>query len=220
MTILTNHLSEKCDPRLQGVLSFGIKEAYRFLDEFVQRENFLQLPEMKQTWGYLRHGLVDVGLKQVLQSSKIEHEIVDKTSSRYANGHTYLMIETKGAIITPAKVYAEQTVPKKAIYRSQGSVLNKNYNLFEEPADLNESYNKNDTPFLLLTYGGRNHMLDFVNLALPDLGVQQWIDRVNITNSPILLANEKEISNELQLTFTSKAESILRGVENGEEGAI
>lgn len=45
---------------------------------------------------------------------------------------------------------------------------------------------------------------------------------MNITNAPVLLINQEEVSNDLQLTFTSEAEKIImRGVDNGgKEGAI
>ena len=176
MEILSNHLRSNCDPGLAGVLSLSVKEAYRFLDDLVEREKILQHNEMKQTLGHLRHGLIDVAIKKVLQSSNIPHEIADKTSSKYRNGHTYLMIETKGAIITPAKVFKSGDVPKRAIYRSKGGLLNRQYNLFEEPTDLNAQYDENNPPFLLLTYGGLNHKLEFVTLGLPDAGLLGWVD--------------------------------------------
>lgn len=214
MDLLSNHLKNNCDPRLPGVLSLSLKEAYRFLDELVEKEKIFQRPEMKKVWGHVRHGLVDVGIKQVLQSSGIQHEIVDKSSSKYPNGHTYLMMETKGAIITPTKVLNKRSVPKKAIFRSRGSILNKQYDLFNEPEDINKKYDENTPPFLLLTYGGRNHKLDFVGLGLPNLDVLGWIDQVDITNSPVILNNTKEIIDDLHLTFTSEAEEIIR---RGEE---
>lgn len=220
MGILSDHLEMQCDVRLSGVLSLSVKEAYRFLEELVQREKVLQRPEMKKVWGHVRHGLIDVGLKQVLQSSNIAHEIVDKASSRYPNGHTYLMIETKGAVLTPAKVLHAHSVPRKAIFRSKGSLLNKQYNIFEEPRDINQKYDEKNPPFLLLTYGGIDHTLSFVRLGLPDVGVPGWIDQVDITNAPVLLANPEKVSDELQLSFTSEAEEIIkRGVEYaGKEG--
>lgn len=89
MEISQKHLRDNCDPRLSGMLSLSIKEAYRFLDDLILREKVFQRPEMNKVKGYVRHGLVDVGLKQVLQSSSISHEIADKSSSRYSNGHTY-----------------------------------------------------------------------------------------------------------------------------------
>lgn len=221
MEILSNHLKNNCDPKLPGILSLGVREAYRFLDDLIKQEKILQREEMKKTWGHLRHGFVDVALKQVLQSSSIQHEVVDKTTSRYKNGHTYLMVEVKGAIITPAKVYKPAQVPKKAVFRDKGSALNKQFNLFEDQDSINAEYDENKLPFLLLTYGGLDHKLDFVNLGLPETGVRKWIDRINITNSPVLLKNKEEISNDLQLTFTSEAEKILRGVNNaGKEGTI
>ncbi|EOH89274.1 hypothetical protein ACTNBL_03930 [Enterococcus villorum] len=38
MEILQNHLRDNCDPRLSGILSLSIKEAYRFLDDLILRE--------------------------------------------------------------------------------------------------------------------------------------------------------------------------------------
>lgn len=214
MEILSNHLENNCDKRLSGALSLSVREAYRFLDELVENEKIFQRQEMKKVWGYVRHGLVDVGLKRVLKSSNIPHEIADETSSRYPNGHTYVMIETKGAILTPAKVLRPQSVPKKAIFRDRGSLLNKQYDLFTDPEDLNQRYDENNPPFLLLTYGGSAHKLEFVRLGIPDLGVSGWIDQVDITNAPVLLANSEDISNDLQLTFTSEAEELIRRGED------
>lgn len=220
LNMLSEHLKMHCDARLPGVLSLSIRESYRFLEEIIQREKVLQRPEMKKTWGYLRHGLIDVGLKQVLQSSNIEHEIADKASSRYRNGHTYLMIETKGAILTPSKVLRASAVPRKAIFRDKGSILNKRYSLFEDPKDINQEYNEANPPFMLLTYGGTNHELSFVRLGLPDIENRCWMDQVDITNAPVVLANPEEITNELHLSFTLEAEELIkRGVKNvGKEG--
>ncbi|MDT2704812.1 hypothetical protein [Enterococcus dispar] len=221
MEILSNHLEKNCDKRLSGALSLSIREAYRFLDELVENEKIFQRQEMKKVWGYVRHGLVDVGLKRVLKSSNIPHEIADETSSRYPNGHTYVMIETKGAILTPAKVLKPQSVPEKAIFRDRGSLLNKQYDLFTDPEDLNHKYDENNPPFLLLTYGGSAHKLEFVRLGIPDLGVSGWIDQVDITNAPVLLTNSEDISNDLQLTFTSEAEELIRrGEKDAREKGI
>ena len=83
MSILKEHLKRKCDARMVGVLSLSIREAYRYLMELTERESIFQRAEMKKVWGHVRHGLVDVGLKQVLTSSAIPHEIAafyDKSS--------------------------------------------------------------------------------------------------------------------------------------------
>lgn len=216
MKILSNHVKNNVDPRLVGTLALSVKEAYRFLDELVQREKIFQKTEMKKVWGHVRHGLVDVGLKQVLKSSNIPHEVADMNSSRYKNGHTYLMVETKGAIITPAKTLSPVSVPKKAIFRSKGSILNKNYDLFAIEEDLNEEYSEETPPFLILTYGGADHKLDFIRLGLPNLDVSGWKDQIDIINAPVLLSNTKDITDDLRLTFTAEAKEL---IERGEESA-
>ena len=60
-----------------------------------------------------------------------------------------------------------------------------------------------------------------LKLGLPEVNEGKtklsWIDQVDITNSPILLENPKQLVDELQLTFTSKAKEIMgRGAEKGE----
>lgn len=221
MGILSNHIENHCDKRMVGVLSLGIREAYGYLEELIAKEKILQKEEMRKTWGHIRNGLVDVGLKRVLESSNIPHEVVDKTSSRYSNGYTYLMVETKGGILTPAKVEKPGSVPPRAIFRSTGSVMNKQYNLFENPSDLNEKYDEKNPPFMLLTYGGLNYKLDFVRLGIPDLDVQSWIDQIDIIKSPVLLPNTEEVRNDLHLTFTAESEQIIRrSEENAREDGI
>ncbi|MGY0191355.1 hypothetical protein ACQ7AI_11265 [Lactococcus petauri] len=218
MGILQEHIKDNCDSRLQGVLSLGVREAYQFLEKLKESEKILQRPEMKKTYGHIRNGFIDVALKQVLESSEIPHEIVDKTVSRYRNGYTYLMIETQGAILTPSKVEKTISVPPKAIFRSKGSIINKQYTLFDNSDDLNQKYDESNPPFLLLTYGGYDYKLDFVRLGLPDLDVKEWIDQVDITRSPVLLKNQNDVKRELELTFTSEAKQLIeRGVDDARE---
>ncbi|AII12910.1 Hypothetical protein NCDO2118_1432 [Lactococcus lactis subsp. lactis NCDO 2118] len=51
--------------------------------------------------------------------------------------------------------------------------------------------------------------------------MKEWIDRVDITNSPVILPNQKQVKEELQLTFTQNAERLIEeGHDNAREGNI
>lgn len=222
---LDKHIKENCDNRLMGTLAFGVKETYSEFHELVKRTTILQSPEMKQTHGYIVHGMIDVMLKQILVSSGINHNLKDKTTCKFKNGHTYFLAEVDGALITPKKLYKPKSFPKKAKYRTELSYINKEISLFDDYVDdsvnLDNVYNNNESPFLLLTYGGKNQQVEWINLALPDFEMKEWIDRVDITNSPVILPNQKQVKEELQLTFTQNAERLIEeGHDNAREGNI
>lgn len=96
MNILTKHLNQNCDPRLPGVLTFSVKEAYRYLHQIVKDNPILQQKESKKSYGHLRNSFVDIALQRVLENSSINHKIAPKSTSTYKNGYTYLMIEVEG----------------------------------------------------------------------------------------------------------------------------
>lgn len=219
MNSLDAYVSKNCDPRLLGVLSFAIREAYRYLRELLKNNPILEKSEMKKCIGHIRNGLVDVAIKDVLLSSGIECNIQDKSVSRYPNGYTYLMIEVKGAILTTAKTASVRSVPKKALHRSRGSILNRQYNLFDNADDLNDEYGSNTPAYILVTYGGKNYELEYINLGLPDLDVENWKAVKDITNVPMLISKtqKKEVKDKLNLKFTAYSQEKMGELENGEK---
>jgi len=210
MGTLDNHIKKNCDPKMMGLFSLSIKEAYRFFENLKRDNPLLQREEMKKSYGHMRNGLVDIGLKEVLSSTDFPHKIADKTTSKYRNGYTYLMIEVKGAILTPVKITKPHYFPRQAAFRSRGSLVNQQYNLFDPPESLNSKYDEENPPFLMITYGGSDFRLDFIQLGLPESDASGWIDRIDITNAPALIVNRNKIIDDLHLTFTSEAEKIIR----------
>ena len=219
--ILEKHIKQYCSPELRGLLSLSVTEAYRFLDDLIKTNAILQRPEMKQTHGYIRKGLVDVAIKEVFSKARMKYKIADKTTSKYRNGHTYLMVEVKGAIITPAKVVQAHDFPRAAKNRTFNSLKNRQMNLFSNPDDINAKYDKNNPPYMIITYGGSDHKLEFVRLGLPLEDASGWIDQLDITKVPVLLANKKEIVDELNLSLTKEATRLIEESEkNGEYEVI
>lgn len=219
MGILRNHLEAECDPRLAGELSYSIKEAYRSLWELIENTPVLQRSEMRKTYGYIRQGLVDVALRLVLEDSAMKTDVqMLSASNNRKNGYTYTMIESKGAIISPVKTRSAKAMPKKALHRSVASIKNKQFDLFTTQEDINARYDDTTPPFLLLTYGGKNHHLQFVQLGLPNVDTEQWIEKVDIFNAPRIITSkeqEKATQRKLDLTLTQLSEELLRREING-----
>lgn len=88
------------------------------------------------------------------------------------------------------------------------------YSIQEE---INQKYDENTPPFLLLTYGGKNNMLDYVQLGLPDIKAEMWIEQVDIINAPRIIVNNEENNYDLGLTLTKFANDIMKGESYGEE---
>lgn len=219
MGILQSHLEIECDPRLAGELAYSIKEAYRYLWELINATPVLQHPEMRKTYGHIRQALVDVALRLVLEDSSmpVDVQMIAATNNK-RNGYTYTMIETKGAIISPVKTRSVRAVPKKALHRSVASIKNKQFDLFTTQEDINKQYDEITPPFILLTYGGLNHHLQFVQLGLPDVDSEQWIEKVDILNAPRIITSteqERATQKKLDLTLTELSEDLRRRVVNG-----
>lgn len=215
MERVKKYLKDNCDPQLPGVLSFGVKEAFRYLDELIDKNPIMNEPEFKKSFGHMRNSLVDIAIKFVLQKSSIDNRLILKNAKNNTNGYTHMIIEVKGAIVSSAKTRTIKHLPKKAIHRSEGSALNRQFNLFENNDDINE----NTPAYLLVTYGGRNYKLEYVGIGIPDVETEKWIDYMDIKNMPVLLTNltSEESKNELELSFTKEAKKILGGNNNGEE---
>lgn len=217
--ILEKHLEKNCDPRLMGILSFAIREAYRYHKDLLKNNPILEKSEMRKTLGHMRGGLVDVAIKDVLLSSGIKCDIQDKSVSRYSNGYTYLMIEVKGAILTVAKTQSKNGVPRKALHRSRGSILNRQFDLFKDFDEINSEYSENKTPYILLTYGGKNYELEYINLGLPDIDVENWIAVKDITNAQMIISKQQQLKvrNQLNLKFTAYSQEKMGELNNGAE---
>jgi|GEM_PF-4485026 len=94
-------------------------------------------------------------------------------------------------------------------------------NLFSNPEDINEKYDKNNPPYMIITYGGSDHKLEFINLGLPKEDASGWISLLDITKVPALIVNKDEIVNDLNLSFTQEAKRLIeKSGENGESEVI
>ncbi|MYY23196.1 hypothetical protein [Ligilactobacillus salivarius] len=218
MGILRQHLQNECDPRLPGELAYSVKEAYSYLRLLVDSNPILQNKEMKKTYGHLRQGLVDVALRTVLEKSGLNVNVHMRSALHNRNGgYTYSMIEAKGAIISPAKTRSVTALPRKALHRDIASVKNRQFDLFTSQEEINQKYDENTPPFLLLTYGGKNNMLGYVQLGLPDIKAEMWIEQVDIINAPRIIVNNEENNYDLGLTLTKFANDIMKGESYGEE---
>lgn len=209
---LTKYLNSINDKQLPGLLAFGIKEAYKFLDELIKKNKIMQCTEFKKSYGYMRNSLVDIALKQVMNRSSINGKFLSQSVNKsMKNGYTYSSIEVGNAIILPTKTRTKKSLPKKALHRDSGCTLNRQLDLFNLEEKTSCSIDAETKMFLLLVYGGRNYNLDYVELGLPDVKDEKWIEVVNIKDSPILLTSNqiRKTKERLKLSFTNTSKEIL-----------
>lgn len=208
--MLEQYLKNDCDLRLPGLLSFSIKEAYNYHEKLLKSNPILREPEMRKAYGHLRQGLVDVSLKWVFEKSEVYSEVINKAAKNNKNGYTFLTVKAEGITILPVKTRTSKHMPRKALHRIEASANPFQLNIFELD-NFNEKDNQNENLFLMLTYGGANHQLEFIELGVPDVDNNRWLDKVNIINYPMLLErqSETEMKKGLELTFTETANKLL-----------
>ena len=207
MTVLENFLNNQADPKLPGFLSNSIRRGYSSFGELVKREPELQLRDARNSFGYLRHIFVDIVLKRDVLNSNIDFKL--QTKQIPENGYTYLVIEHKNSIITLHKTNSKKGLPVKAVNRTRQSHINSGVpfdypqlSLFENPP-LEKDMISPDQMYLMVTYGGTDYKLDYVNIGMPNDGVTSWIDIKDITNSfttfeTVSATEQKEIDLEFQ----------------------
>ena len=211
MGILDDHLNDKCDVRLKGTLNLAIQEMQRSFDDNVRNHEIFGMQEAKNSWGQIRNALADVFLKKTLDMSSINHSIIETPVNSRKNAYTHLTIKTPGAIISNCKTASRLYFPRKAIYRQDNSIINRDFTLFDDPEKLlNDIKKSSQDANLILTYGGYDYNLNHISLGLPAAGEFRWLDNINIKNAVSLIENSEDISHDLKLTLTDEAEEIVR----------
>lgn len=214
MDLLKNYLAAHCDKRVPGVFNFAIHEGFRQFNTMTEENKLLQLDEARNAYGMLRHICVDIIVETELERSGIDAKITKKQVSK--NGYTYPVIELKGALVTLHKIQKAYYMPKSAWNRKKRSFLNKEISLFDD--EINVDYGEDVTPYIMLTYGGLNYSLDFVQLAIPNYGVTEWIDRMDITHElAVIKPYSSGQSKDIELTFNSKVQEYLEKEKRGHE---
>lgn len=212
-------LKSQCDPKLSGVMSMTIKHASKAFNEFISGNPVLKENDFRNSYGYLRHSFVDYSMKWAVREGLIDGDILSGTSSNYSNGHTYLSLKVKGAVISPVKTRGPKAIPRKALYRQKLGLMNQQISLFDDPNDpLNSQVDINAPAFLLLTYGGRDYGLDYIELGLPDVDTGKWIGQVSILHAPMVIssAEQTKAADKLDLSLTSMSKKLLEDGKNGE----
>lgn len=206
MTPLDYYMKKDMDPRLPGFFSNTIKRGYNLFDELVKREPSLQLFQARNAYGMLRHIYVDILLQDEAEKSDIDLKIKNKKISQ--NGYTYPIIYSGDAVITTHKTRSKKSLPQSAWNRTNRSYLNDEISLFD---DENIKSSASVNPYLMVTYGGSNYKLDYVNLGLPNIGVTSWNGIKDITDSVSTLStNSTYDKREINLAFNDKVKEIMK----------
>ncbi len=217
MGILENHLMDKCDKNLPGVLNVGIQEMQRYFDQNVRNHELFGMREARNSWGPIRNALANVYVRKTLDLSSVTYDVEENHVTSKKNSYIHFTYIVNGATVNICKTSSGIYFPRKAIYRQIESQKNKDFTLFEDPDKiLKDAKNSTDEANLLLTYGGFNYDLSHVTLGLPVAGELRWLDTMDIKNANYLMKSNEEIINELNLTLTDEAEEIVRkGIEKG-----
>lgn len=224
MDLLENYLNNQIDERIPGFFSSSIKKGYHLFDDLLDREPELQLVEARNAYGNLRHVYIDIVLKHDAKKTDIDLSLSTNEVSK--KGFTYLTIAHKNSIITVNKTNHIEGLPQKAVNRTERSYMNQNIptaqlSLFDSLKQNKKTTNNDNKIYLMVTYGGRNYKLEYIQLGIPKPGATSWLYVKDITNalsvvSPATSSEEREIN----LEFNKEVKKMLQREKENHGGKI
>lgn len=189
MNPLDDFLKNKANRNLPGFFSNSIKLGYDLFAQLLKREPELENIDARNSYGYLRHVYIDIVLRHnILHNNDLDLKLLTNETSK--NGHTYLLIEHKNCLITVNKTSNSNEVPVKAKNRLNRSYLNGHIpepevSLFESDShndSLVEKENE-DKMYMIVSYGGTNYKISYIQMGLPNVGCTSWLYTKDITNA-------------------------------------
>lgn len=217
MSPLQFQIKNNMDPRLPGLISNSIKRGYSLFDELTNRESILKLFQARDAYGMLRHVYVDITFESEAKRLGIGLEFEQHQVSK--NGYTYPVIYDGHSAMTLHKTRSRTSMPRSAWNRRSRSFLNQEISLFhpDEPADDIQK----EKPYLMVTYGGPNYRLSYVNLGLPNVGATSWINLIDITNAVSVVDSPSVVEKrQLDLAFNDKVQQLLEGEKTNDGGQV
>lgn len=216
-TLLSSYLKKTLDSRIPGFFAAGVKRGYSLSDELKSRESILQLFEAQNAYGMLRHVCVDIAIQNEAKRLGLGITVEQKRVSK--NGYTYPVLFDDNAVFTLHKTRSKKAMPTSAWNRKNRSFLNREISLFD---DFDKPYSEEKSvPYLMVTYGGLNYKLSYVQIGLPNVGATRWIDTVDISKA---LATVKPLDvggrKKLKLAFNDRVEQMLEGEKTNDGGQV
>lgn len=222
--IFSEYVDNNMDKRLPGVLSLAMSEGYREFHEMTKNIPLLKLTEARNSYGTIRLVCVNIMIKEHLIRAELVNNIRDVTVS--PNGYTYQLFEVDGGSFTAQKTLSVKAMPRHALYRDEYSALNTELLLFDHIDDegniIKNDVNSFTAPevsdiYFMLTYGGKNYNLDFLQMGLPSKDNENWIERIPILNRMAVISPSKSDQRDLEVSFKKEFEGIMGESDSNEE---
>lgn len=128
---------------------------------------------------YYRRIAVEYQIKKSIENNQLD--LIYQIEKNVRKNCSHIEIFNKNSILTIHQVQNKYDLPRDAKYRSNLAYVNQ-LRLFSE---FEEEDTNNQTPYILLTYGG-NELPDFIILGMPDFSVKNWIARISLLEEPFL----------------------------------
>ncbi|WP_461213880.1 hypothetical protein [Lacticaseibacillus sp. GG6-2] len=217
MSPLEYQMKNQMDPRLPGLISNSVKRGYALFDELTTREQILKLFQAKNAYGMLRHVYVDIAFQSEAERSGLPLTFEQHQVSK--NGYTYPVIYDGHSAFTLHKTRSKKSLPKSAWNRNSRSFLNREIDLFNPAGD--ETQELAEMPYIMVTYGGPNYKLRYVNLSLPNVGVTAWLDQCDITDAVSVTSTpSRDEKRKLNLAFNDRVQQLLEREKTNDGGQV
>lgn len=194
-----NYLDEHCDTKIQGMLSYSINKGYDYFHKLIEDTPILKNREMLSSYGHIRNGLVKLALREVFEYYGMGNYIEQINTSYYKNGYEFLRINLDSCFITVSKTRNNRSFPKSSKYMEKQRKKSNELSLFEDDND------KMVLPYFIVTYGGFDEKLEYINIGIPSSTDNKWMGIKSIKNIPLLISDknvQKIIDEKIDLKLT------------------
>ena len=185
-------------------------EAYNMVKTVAEDKEWISWIGSKDLLVHMRIYAVQFQISKLVDNGALSDKFRYKIARNVADNCNHLEISSDRSVMTISHVMYEKKVPPRAEFRLNKGISN------QIALDLGfEEFSRRATdPFyVLLTHGGDEESLKFVNIGIPDAYVQKWAYRKNLFNEPYTLPqidSEKIQDTKELMNFKTKIEGAIK----------
>lgn len=185
-------------------------EAYDMVKLAAEDKEWISWIGSKDLMVHLRIYAVQYQISKLVDNGVFPNKFRYKIARNAADNCNHLEIYTDRSVMTISHVKYEKKIPPRAEFRLNKGISNQ----IALDLGFEEFYRSATDPFyVLLTHGGDEDGLKFVNLGIPDAYVQKWAWRINLFNEPYSLPqidSEKIQDTKELMNFKTKIEGAIK----------
>ncbi len=180
-----NLINKEYPIRLRSKFVPMVRRAYSAIDQLITENEVLNWSVADNLVGNLINTAVEFEFKRMIDKGDLKLEY--NVSFNKRKNHKHIELISQNTISTISQVKNKYSVPRKAIFRNNLSCSNQlMFDIYDNSLNFKES-----PKYILLTHGGKNGNVDFLNLGMPQPYNKGWIYCFDLFSEFEQISNEQ-----------------------------